>query len=103
VSTPRNLHNVQQRTWRKWSAVARHTFNELYSSMKKNQILFLHPKQGALTRQKWQTVAWNAAWVAADAIREYERDNKAPRRALGDKVVDITKSGRAVREHKVVH
>ncbi len=53
--------------FRKWSNTARRVFNETYGTLRDNQRIFLHPKQDALTTAKWNTVAWNAAWIAADA------------------------------------
>lgn len=63
----KNVHRVPQRAWRRWKSQGRTVFNSVYSAMKNNQYVFLHPKQEALSAQKWKTVAWNAAWVAADA------------------------------------
>jgi hypothetical protein len=66
--TASNKHKVPVRQWRKWSATAKTVFNGLYAIMRANQLAFLHPKQESLSRQKWGTVAWNAAWIAADEV-----------------------------------
>ena len=62
-----NLYNVPMKKWRKWCLTSRQVFNEVYSSMNMNQGLFLHPHTEKISRQQWKTVAWNAAWIAADA------------------------------------
>lgn len=67
---PKNLHKVNKRKWRKWGPVAQDVFNRLYYTMKKNQHIFLHPKQEAIPKQLWKTTAWNAAWLAADFVEE---------------------------------
>ena len=63
-----NRNKVPVKQWRKWSPVARKVFNEVYGTMNKNQWTFLHPKQDKLSARMWNTVAWNAAWIAADAV-----------------------------------
>ena len=67
VESRSNVYRVPQKQWRKWGAGARQVFNEVYSSMSKNQDLFLHPKQAAASRSHWKTTCWNAAWTAAGA------------------------------------
>lgn len=67
--TVANKHKVSQNQWRKWNTLARKVFNEVYSTMKRNQPLFLHPKQSKTEPKLWNTTAWNAAWIAADAIK----------------------------------
>lgn len=67
-----NRYRVPKRQWRKWSALARSVFNEVYYIMKNNHSLFLHPKQEQAKKDHWRTTAYNAAWTAADAVRENE-------------------------------
>lgn len=62
-----NLYHVPGKQWRKWSVKARGVFNLVYSTMRSNQGLFIHPKATKQTREHWGTVAWNAAWTAAGA------------------------------------
>ena len=69
VRTVANRHKVSQSQWRKWNTLARKVFNEVYGTMKRNQSLFLHPRQSKAESKLWNTTAWNAAWTAADAIR----------------------------------
>lgn len=70
VKSRSNLYNVPLKAWRKWSPIGRQVFNELYSSMARNQTLFLHPHAEKISRQMWRTTAWNAAWIAASAASE---------------------------------
>lgn len=62
-----NLYHVPGKTWREWTAQARSVFNLVYSTMRPNQKLFIHPKAPPASREHWSTVAWNAAWIAARA------------------------------------
>lgn len=64
----RNLYRVQKKQWRKWSTAARKVFNETYRFMMRNPNLMLHPKQEPPKPVHWKTTAWNAAWIAADAV-----------------------------------
>lgn len=64
----RNRYRVPATQWVKWSAAARRMFTELFGCMHRNQWVFLHPHQAALSSAMWRTVAWNAAWLAADAV-----------------------------------
>jgi hypothetical protein len=70
----RNSNKVPVKTWNKWSLRARYTFNTLYEGMKANPLLFLAPSTPEPTKRQWKVTAWNAAWIAADAIREYDRE-----------------------------
>jgi hypothetical protein len=63
-----NRHRVAKSQWRKWSGQARDLFNSMYETMKKNQSLFHHPDQEHLPKKHWETVCWNAAWIAADTF-----------------------------------
>lgn len=64
-----NLFRVPEKQWRKWGPVSRGVFNEVYSSMNRNQWVFLHPKAEKASRTQWRTTAWNAAWTAAGATQ----------------------------------
>lgn len=63
-----NTHDVPKKVWTKWSAHAQHVFNLIYPNMRDTQDIFLHPKAVKMESEHWQTVAWNAAWTAADAV-----------------------------------
>ena len=68
-----NRHRVPKVKWRKWNAAARRVFNEVYGTMAENQWTFLHPQQDRVSKRLWKTTAWNAAWIAADALRTAAR------------------------------
>jgi hypothetical protein len=63
-----NDYRVPKKTWKRWSKKARRVFNEVYDFAYSNQSLMTHPKQPVMEPYHWKTVAWNAAWVAADAV-----------------------------------
>lgn len=63
-----NPHRVPRRQWAKWTNQARGVFNSVYDQMRRDQAMFLHPSAERQTREHWKTVAWNAAWTAADAV-----------------------------------
>ncbi len=50
------------------SKKARKVAKYLFRLMHDNQHLFKHPKAPTLPRKQWATTAWNAAWMAADAV-----------------------------------
>lgn len=39
-------------------------FNRMYRHMLLNQRVFTHPDTPAIPDEQWQTLCWNAAWVA---------------------------------------
>jgi len=63
-----NPAKVPVRQWRKWSERAREVFNQVFAEMNDNQHLFLHPKAIENKPAHWNTTAFNAAWIAADAV-----------------------------------
>ena len=60
-----NIHTVQKKQWRKWSPRQRQMFNMLYSAMTDDPKLFQHPDSD-IPYEEYTTIAWNAAWIAAD-------------------------------------
>jgi hypothetical protein len=67
MPTP-NSNLVSRKQWKKWSEPSRYVFNEMYETMIQSQKLFnSHPKAKKMEDEHWVTVAWNAAWTAADA------------------------------------
>jgi hypothetical protein len=74
-----NLYKVPLKKWRKWSPLARTVFNRVYDFTFENQWAMLHPKQPKPSPTHWKTTAWNAAWIAADAV-----DNTIP-----DEIVEV--------------
>ena len=62
-----NRHRVPKKQWNKWNPIAQDMFNQMYMSVRHNQSILHHPHAPMLTSVQWQTVAWNVAWLAADA------------------------------------
>jgi len=69
----KNIYRVKPKVWRQWSQKAQEVFNRVYDFNMDNQKLVTHPKQEAMKPSYWKTIAWNTAWIAADAV-----DNKLP-------------------------
>lgn len=67
-----NHFKVPQKQWKKWDATQRRVFNIVFSSMFHNQEFFKHPKQAPMTTEYWRTPCYNAAWTAADAVKQGE-------------------------------
>jgi len=63
-----NVFKVNKKKWKKWSPLARAVFNDVYELMHDNSYLFRHPQDGPVYHKHWKTTAWNAAWIAADAV-----------------------------------
>jgi hypothetical protein len=63
-----NVYDVPKKQWRRWSDLARKAFNGTYGFMVQNQELVKHPKTRLLEAWEWNTIAHNAAWMAADAV-----------------------------------
>lgn len=69
-----NTFKVPKKQWGKWKGEApRVAFNRLYGFMIDNPDLFDHPKAPVkpqdMESEHWKTVAWNAAWIAADIVQ----------------------------------
>ena len=63
----KNVNRVPKKQWSKWSKEAKAIFNRSYLFFINNQGLMKHPRAPKLSPNQWQTVSWNAAWIAADA------------------------------------
>lgn len=63
-----NENRVPVKQWRKWSSESKIVFNRVYEFCFNNPDLMLHPKQEKPKPLFWKTTAWNAAWIAADAV-----------------------------------
>ena len=63
-----NRNRVPKKEWHKWSAGARRVFNHVYTFVHSNPDLMNHPDAPKPKPFHWKTVAWNAAWIAADAV-----------------------------------
>lgn len=66
-----NLYHVPVKQWNRWTPHGREVFNIVYSTVRDNQGLFLHPKAAMHSREHWKTAAWNTAWIAANAAEGY--------------------------------
>lgn len=87
-----NNFKAPTKQWRKWSETARAVFNRVYDFAIENPTLMLHPRAEVPKPAHWKTVAWNAAWVAADAVDG----------AIPTQVEDIDmRSGKTVRKYDV--
>ena len=64
----KNTHRVPAKQWYAWSLIARRVFNSVYEQMKLRQQVITHPDAPVIKPYHWRTVAWNAAWTAADAV-----------------------------------
>lgn len=65
----RNRYEVPKRQWGRWSNLARSVFNKVYSDMRPStQLLYTHPDAAPMPLRHWETLRWNAAYIAADAV-----------------------------------
>lgn len=65
--TTKNVFKVPKKQWPKWGDAARQTFNTVYDTLLKNQRVVVHPNMPEISKKHWKTIAWNSAWLAADA------------------------------------
>jgi len=66
-----NKYGVPAKQWRRWSPRAQAVFNNVFRTMK-DQIVFVHPETHPLHPEEWDTIRWNAAWLAANASDGYK-------------------------------
>lgn len=66
----RNRYHVGKR-WAKWSRAARAVFNTTYQTMLDQPHINAYPNAPRVPMQAWRTIAWNAAWEAADAAHKF--------------------------------
>lgn len=59
---------VPKKQWSKWSKRAQAVFNRCYKFFRTSQWAMVHPKAPTLNARLWDTTAYNAAWIAADAV-----------------------------------
>lgn len=65
-----NIFKVPKSQWKKWSPLSRAVFNDVYCAMYEAQWMFLHPDAKINIHEHWTTTAWNAAWTAAQAVKD---------------------------------
>ena len=94
MSASDNLHKVPMKVWKRWTPRQRKVFNEVYDTMLCNQELFRHPDAAAIPMTQWTTTAWNAAWIAAGAVKGEGMPD-------GHTVLDDNEAGTVEREHEV--
>lgn len=63
-----NSYKVPKDQWRQWDESAQAVFNETYKSIQDVYGNFLHPLTGNISKEEHKTIAWNSAWLAADAV-----------------------------------
>jgi hypothetical protein len=71
-----NKFLVQKRQWKKWNSSEQTVFNHLYTIMIDNQDLFKHPLGATQSKECWKTTCWNAAWTAADILRDERKHGR---------------------------
>lgn len=47
-----------------WTDEQNAVFSRMYSHMLDNQPVMTHPKADTIPQEHWNTVCWNAAWMA---------------------------------------
>ncbi len=63
----KNNNRVPKKQWNKWSEAAHRTFNQVYESVRDGYKVLFPPAAQSLTKATIDVIAWNTAWVAADA------------------------------------
>lgn len=67
----KNKNKVPVVQWRKWSNHAKRIFNDVFYSMRPSmQRTLNHPEAFAMPKEHWATLRWNAAWLAASAVKK---------------------------------
>lgn len=69
-----NIYNVSKKKWRNWPDICQRVFNETFYAIRENQLIMIHPGAEEQNQRHWDTVAWNAAWLAADACQKGLKD-----------------------------
>ena len=72
MATP-NRFKVPLKAWTKFGEVGRFVFNDTYDALRNNQSTVAPPLAQKVPASSWKVVAWNAAWLAADACRRYTK------------------------------
>lgn len=71
--TSTNRYKVSKRQWSRWSKSARQVFNSLYYQLRIGKSVLTPPSFERIKAGPWSVVAWNVAWIAADAVDESAR------------------------------
>lgn len=67
-----NDHKVPKKQWKKWDDLEKYVFNALYELMGDQQF-YKHYDAGFMHADHWKVVRWNAAWSAAELLREQRK------------------------------
>lgn len=99
-----NKNKVPVVQWRKWTNHAKKVFNDMYHAMRPSmQGTITHPEMFPLQKEHWQTLRWNAAWLAADGVTKQGGAARAVRirqpktGKAADKITRIVKRKKARR------
>lgn len=66
--TDTKVHDLNKNEMKpSWSKNAQRVFKSIYRHMTNNQDLYSHPSVVLRAQVHWDTTAWNAAWIAAEA------------------------------------
>lgn len=70
-----NIHFAPKHQWKKWNDSEKRLFNTLYGVML-DQNVFKHPLAATQCDEYWKTTAWNAAWMAADLLKDERKHGR---------------------------
>lgn len=91
----KNKYGVTKRQWGKWSNHAKRIFNDVYYSLRHSmQRLVTHPDALPMPKEHWETLRYNAAYLAADAVK------KSTARLSGVQMVGGKHHGKVYRSSK---
>lgn len=72
-----NRHKVPLKQWNKWSNHAKRVFNWMMMELRPSrQTLLVHPQAAIVHKDHWQTIRWNASWLAAEGANGEKRYSK---------------------------
>ena len=67
----KNTNKVSSRMWSNWRDDQRRLFNATHDEiMRLGPTLMLHPNNVQMPHEEFSTIAWNAAFIAADQLHE---------------------------------
>jgi hypothetical protein len=64
-----NKYKAPKKMWRRWGVVGQRVFNEMFATLRDNPRFVVFADEPLPTKRRWRVVAWNTAWLAADATR----------------------------------
>jgi len=53
---------------KRWTEKGKKTFMDIYAFALNDQRHVTHPDTKPIPQDQWKTIAWNFAWLAADAV-----------------------------------